>query len=298
MRYLNDLNIYWEKIENFLVKIVNKWAPVKEIQLSNKDKFKSVNLELKRLINKKDIAYKKWRRTNEKIDYNKFSILQEQCKKENNDKMIIFFQNRDFRDFLNNGLFWRFYSVFTLVKTNNKTKQIFDNITNGIETATNNQQASELFGVSFTNIKSIQDTSLDDCFLFSKKLFDNLKLIEKNKETSFKFRKVLFIEVESIINELPNAASSGDSPLPTKLLKIMFNQCQKIAFAIVNLFNECITTCTMPDQFKIALITPLYKNAGYHNVDNYRGISVLPPIEKAFEKLIAKQILDYFILFN
>ena len=52
-------------------------------------------------------------------------------------------------------------------------------------------------------------------------------------------------------------------------------------------------TCTMPDQFKIALITPLYKNAGYHNVDNYRGISVLPPIEKAFEKLIAKQILDY-----
>ena len=164
MRYLNDLNIYWEKIENFLVKIVNKWAPVKEIQLSNKDKFKWVDLELKRLINKKDIAYKKWRRTNEKIDYNKFSILEERCKKENNDKMIIFFQNRDFRDFLNNGLFWRFYSVFTLVKTNNKTKQIFDNITNGIETATNNQQASELFGVSFANIKSIQDTSLDYLF--------------------------------------------------------------------------------------------------------------------------------------
>jgi hypothetical protein len=42
-------------------------------------------------------------------------------------------------------------------------------------------------------------------------------------------------------------------------------------------------------------VTPLYKSKGDRSdLNNYRGISVLAPIAKLFEKCIAAQIFDYF----
>jgi hypothetical protein len=51
----------------------------------------------------------------------------------------------------------------------------------------------------------------------------------------------------------------------------------------------------IPDEWKIAFITPIYKNKGSKaDLDNYRPISVIPPIAKVFETLIADQIYKYF----
>ncbi len=42
-------------------------------------------------------------------------------------------------------------------------------------------------------------------------------------------------------------------------------------------------------------MTPIYKNKGSKSdLNNYRGISVLSPLAKIFEKLLAAQINDYF----
>ena len=43
------------------------------------------------------------------------------------------------------------------------------------------------------------------------------------------------------------------------------------------------------------MVTPLYKNKGdLSDFNNYRGISVLSPFAKLFERVIQRQILDYF----
>ena len=60
---------------------------------------------------------------------------------------------------------------------------------------------------------------------------------------------------------------------------------------------------SIPDDWKLALVNPLYKNKGERSdINNYRAISVLSPISKMFEKLFAKQISFYFesnsIFFN
>ena len=61
------------------------------------------------------------------------------------------------------------------------------------------------------------------------------------------------------------------------------------------LFNLCIKSGCLPDEFKYAVVTPLYKGKGDDNLlDNYRGISVLPPIAKVFEKIISKRLIYYF----
>ncbi len=53
----------------------------------------------------------------------------------------------------------------------------------------------------------------------------------------------------------------------------------------------------MPDEWKFAIVTPLYKNKGDKtDPNNYRGISVLPPLAKVFERLLAKQIRSHFLI--
>jgi hypothetical protein len=50
----------------------------------------------------------------------------------------------------------------------------------------------------------------------------------------------------------------------------------------------------IPSEWKTAVVTPLYKKKGeLEDINNYRAISVLPPIAKLFEKMLTSQILEY-----
>ncbi len=63
---------------------------------------------------------------------------------------------------------------------------------------------------------------------------------------------------------------------------------------ITNLFNDCIEQAVLPDEWKMAIVTPIYKNKGSNeDMNNYRGISVISPIAKIFEKILATQIITY-----
>ena len=68
-----------------------------------------------------------------------------------------------------------------------------------------------------------------------------------------------------------------------------------IIFIILDLFNLYFEKCFIPLEWKSAVVTPLYKKGDRSDINNYRGISVLPPIAKVFEKLIASQINSYFL---
>ena len=53
----------------------------------------------------------------------------------------------------------------------------------------------------------------------------------------------------------------------------------------------CINQSIFINEWKTAIITPLYKNKGnIEDLNNYRGISVLPPLAKLFEKLLWENV--------
>ena len=65
------------------------------------------------------------------------------------------------------------------------------------------------------------------------------------------------------------------------------------------MINNCIITKTIPDEWKSAVVTPLYKSKGEKSdVNNYRGISIISPIAKIFEKVLATQIIDYLTKYD
>ena len=64
---------------------------------------------------------------------------------------------------------------------------------------------------------------------------------------------------------------------------------------VIILFNLCIKSGKIPDEWKISFVNPKPKPKTYKaSIENYRPISVISPIAKLFEMCIDTQIRDYF----
>ena len=87
-------------------------------------------------------------------------------------------------------------------------------------------------------------------------------------------------------------SSGGVTDIPVRVLKAARLQ---LATILKEIFDLAVSTDEIPDEWKFAVITPLYKNKDdKDDLNNSRGIAVLPPIAKVFERLIAKQIRANF----
>ena len=60
------------------------------------------------------------------------------------------------------------------------------------------------------------------------------------------------------------------------------------------IINQSLYTGIFPDKLKTALVKPLHKKEQNNIFQNYRPISLLPAISKVFEKVVYKQVYDYF----
>ena len=59
------------------------------------------------------------------------------------------------------------------------------------------------------------------------------------------------------------------------------------------MINKSIVEGKVPDSLKIAEIIPVYKSKEKNIIDNYRPISILPPISKILEKIIHKRLYRF-----
>ena len=66
-----------------------------------------------------------------------------------------------------------------------------------------------------------------------------------------------------------------------------------ISVPLSYIFNLTFTTGKIPDDLKVALVTPVYKASEENIYSNYRPISVLPCFSKILEKLMYKSLIDY-----
>jgi hypothetical protein len=81
-------------------------------------------------------------------------------------------------------------------------------------------------------------------------------------------------------------------PIPTWLLK---SHIDAIAPAITTIINKSITSATVPDCLKEALVTPLLKKASLNKelFKNYRPVSNLSFVSKVLEKHVDKHLSDF-----
>ena len=111
-----------------------------------------------------------------------------------------------------------------------------------------------------------------------------------------KINKRFFFEPvdESVINDkidsLDKSKPTTHNNIPTRL--IVENK-DIISPFITGMYNNSNRDSNFPNSLKLADVTPAHKKDDRTKKDNYRPVSILPPISKIFEKTIFDQISSY-----
>ena len=66
-----------------------------------------------------------------------------------------------------------------------------------------------------------------------------------------------------------------------------------VTHSLTYIMNLSITTGIFPNSWKIAKVTPIFKEDARTDPNNYRPISVLPVVSKLIEIIVFKQLYEY-----
>ena len=102
----------------------------------------------------------------------------------------------------------------------------------------------------------------------------------------FKFSKVSTEQVKQVIRKLVNNKATGVHDIPNRVLK---DSVDVIAPFLTEIFNCSLLSEMFPDDLKTGKVAPVFKSGKRDNLNNYRPITVLPPIEK----LVYQQLYQF-----
>ncbi len=132
---------------------------------------------------------------------------------------------------------------------------------------------SEL-GANFTT--TVADTSKLESFVTSK--LDNYI-------TQFNIPDVRVQDTLRLIENLPSGKATGPDDISARVLKLA---APVFCHPLTRLFNLSLEKRHFPKKWKVAHVSPLYKNGAHDCRDNYRPISVLSVLSKFLEKHVAR----------
>lgn len=90
-------------------------------------------------------------------------------------------------------------------------------------------------------------------------------------------------EVMKVLSSVDPSKGPGPDCLPPSFIK-KFSA--SLASPVSIIFNRSLVSGVFPTMWKVASITPIHKAGNIHNVENYRGISILSCLPKALEKIV------------
>ena len=98
-------------------------------------------------------------------------------------------------------------------------------------------------------------------------------------------------EVYDISKKMSAAKEAGADNISVKRLKYDLLLVTRLLRHIVNL---SLSTLIVPDQWKCAIVKPLYKDGPRNSASNYSPISILPACSKILEKSCTTSIKSSF----
>ena len=105
------------------------------------------------------------------------------------------------------------------------------------------------------------------------------------------FSEVSVASVERALEHLSSVKACGSDEIPSSMLRSLSDD---LAPSLTDLFNESLTSSTVPSTYKIASVTPILKKGNPREPTNYRPISLLPIASKLLERCVFDQCKSYF----
>ena len=92
------------------------------------------------------------------------------------------------------------------------------------------------------------------------------------------------------VAQIKTKKSPGIDGISARLLK---DAGDTIVESLVGIFNLSLQSGIFPDDWKLARVTPIYKDGSKTECGNYRPISVISIVAKIFEKLVCNQLRSF-----
>ena len=100
--------------------------------------------------------------------------------------------------------------------------------------------------------------------------------------------------IRGVLENMKPNKSTGLDDISARFLK---DGMDFLVGPIGHIVNSSIMTEIVPDVFKDARLTPLYKKGSRLEAGNYRPVSILPVLSKVLEKAVNSQLRDYLAIF-
>lgn len=291
--YIRDLlDIRWDRLQliplveeawNFFyteVKtVIDKHAPVRTIKVKGRH-LPWINCNLLQLFKQRDKAWVKYRLSKDESDGTIYKQLRNKCKTETRNAKSNYYRDCFSRDFNNPRHFWNHLN--NILNKNKKTpvKQICkDN-----DILSDPLLIAHAFNHNFSSLCSLKSVCPDGLAWSS---------CSSMPAGSFSFKKIMPTNVFKVLQDLQLKCSIGPDDLEAKFVKIAAHI---LMFPLADLFNLSLTTCNVPQIWKAARVTPLFKGGDQSDVNNYRPIFIICAVAKIFEKLIFNQLSTLIII--
>ena len=97
--------------------------------------------------------------------------------------------------------------------------------------------------------------------------------------------------VKKVMKNLNLSKVSAPYCIPMVVLK----NCElELSYILYELFNKCLKESRFPDCWKVSSVVPVFKNVGETSTaKNYRPLSLLSVVSKAFEKPVNNRVVDH-----
>ena len=97
-------------------------------------------------------------------------------------------------------------------------------------------------------------------------------------------------EVESILSNLPIGKAAGPDGINNKVLR---EASKELSIPLCDLFNQSLDSGILPESWKQAHVSAVFKKGEPSLVSNYRPISLLSNLDKVFERIVFKHLYNY-----
>ena len=116
------------------------------------------------------------------------------------------------------------------------------------------------------------------------------KATENNSNVKFQFGSITVNKIRDAIAKIKTTKGFWKDNISCCFLKLAMPFFEK---SFGDLFNTSIEASQLPELWKFAKVTPLFKEGNTAEMSNHRPISVLPVIARLFEKLNANQLYQH-----
>ena len=96
--------------------------------------------------------------------------------------------------------------------------------------------------------------------------------------------------VTKLLENINITKASGPDNLPNIYLKAC---AQQLAPGLSQIFAKSVITGQLPEDWRDAIVAPIFKKGNVHLAENYRPVSLTSVISKLLEHIICKHILDH-----